>query len=180
MPAQPAWFHRLDEILRELRETGNSHLDRLAVEKLFGVRQRRARQIMAGLPGLRVGNAFAVERQALLARLEAITAGDRFQWETTRRARLAEHLDRTRRQLAARRVRIPAAADARDRSIHDLDGGIELRAGELRIAFYGAEDLAAKLFELSQAMANDWHAFAQAVEQDPASLPRTAASDAHR
>jgi hypothetical protein len=36
----------------------------------------------------------------------------------------------------------------------------------LRIEFYGAEDLAAKLFELSQAMANDWQAFARAVEEE--------------
>ena len=31
----------------------------------------------------------------------------------------------------------------------------------LRIEFFGAEDLAAKLFELSQAMANNWQAFAR-------------------
>jgi hypothetical protein len=38
--------------------------------------------------------------------------------------------------------------------------------GELRIEFFGAEDLAAKLFELSQAMTNDWQAFARAVEKE--------------
>ena len=169
MPAQPAWFHRLDEILEELRALEISHLDRLAVERVFRVRERRARQIMAGLPALQVGNAVAVERQALIVRLESTAAGDRFQWEMRlrRRTRLAEDLDRTRRDLAARRVRIPAAADVRDRSVRELGGGIELRPGELRIQFYGAEDLAAKLFELSQAMANDWHAFAQAVEDPP-------------
>ena len=65
-------------------------------------------------------------------------------------------------------MRIPAAAGVRNRSVRELGGGIELRPGELRIQFYGAEDLAAKLFELSQAMANDWQAFARAVEQDGA------------
>ena len=49
MPAQPAWFHRLDEILSALRFMTSTHLDRAAVERLFRVRQRRARQIMAGL-----------------------------------------------------------------------------------------------------------------------------------
>ena len=68
MPAQPAWFHRLDEILGALRSMTSTHLDRAAVEKLFRVRQRRARQIMAGLEGLRVGNAAAVSREALIAR----------------------------------------------------------------------------------------------------------------
>jgi hypothetical protein len=42
----------------------------------------------------------------------------------------------------------------------------------LRIEFYGAEDLAAKLFELSQAMANDWQAFARA--ERPRARPATA------
>ena len=43
MPSQPAWFHRLDEILGALRSMTSTHLDRAAVEKLFRVRQRRAR-----------------------------------------------------------------------------------------------------------------------------------------
>ena len=61
MPAQPAWFHRLEEILSALRSIESTRLDRLAVEKLFRVRQRRARQIMLGL---RVGNAAPVRRTA--------------------------------------------------------------------------------------------------------------------
>ena len=83
MPAQPAWFHRLDEILETLCGMESSHLDRLAVEKLFGVRQRRARQIMSGLPGLRAGNASAVVRTALIARLEETASGGGFQWKRT-------------------------------------------------------------------------------------------------
>ena len=77
MPAQPAWFHRLAEILGALRSMTSTHLDRAAVEKLFRVRQRRARQIMAGLEGLRVGNAAAVSREALIARLERTAASGR-------------------------------------------------------------------------------------------------------
>ena len=57
MPAQPAWFQRLDEILADLRSMTSTRLDRQAVEKLFGVGQRRARQLMAGLDGIRAGNA---------------------------------------------------------------------------------------------------------------------------
>ena len=51
--------------------------------------------------------------------------------------------------------RRPAAADVRERLLEDLSAGIALRPGKLRIAFCGAEDLAAKLLEISQAMAND-------------------------
>ena len=31
MPSQPAWFHRLDEILSALRAMTSTHFDRLAV-----------------------------------------------------------------------------------------------------------------------------------------------------
>ena len=75
MPAQPAWFHRLDEILGALRAMTSTHLDHAAVEKLFRVHQRRARQIMAGLEGLRVGSAAALSREALISRLEQTAAG---------------------------------------------------------------------------------------------------------
>ena len=61
MLAQPAWFQRLDEILADLLAIESTHLDRRAVQKLFRVRQRRARQIMLGL---RVGNAAPVRRTA--------------------------------------------------------------------------------------------------------------------
>jgi hypothetical protein len=43
-----------------------------------------------------------------------------------------------------------------------------LRPGELRVQFSSAEDLAAKLFEISQAMANDWPGFVHATEPPPA------------
>src|ERR1035437_7279143 len=104
MPSQPAWFHRFDEILETLRGMESTHLDRQAVQKLFGVRERRARQLMAGLPGLRAGYAFAVARLALIARLEETAQGGLFQWETNRRARVVEELDRTRRDRKSTRL----------------------------------------------------------------------------
>lgn len=164
MPARPAWFHRLHSILEDLRSVPASHLDRQAVERLFAVSERRARQLMAGLPGLQVGNAFAVERAAFIERLEASKAGGPFQWEVARRQRLVEQIDRAHRQAAAARILIPCSDNVRERKVDQLAAGIELHAGELRVIFRGAEDLAAKLFELSQAMANDWEAFAARVE----------------
>ena len=79
---------------------------------------------------------------------------------------MVEALDLARRQLAAQHVRIPAAVDVRERLLEDLSAGIALRPGELRITFSGAKDLAAKLLELSQAMANDWPAFRRTVEEN--------------
>ena len=165
MPTQPAWFHQLDSILDQLRGLTISYLDRQAIERLFLVRERRARQLMAGLPGLQVGNAFAVERLALLRRMEETGAGDRCQWERNRRTRVVEELDRSRRQLAARCVVVPAAPDVREREVSGLSAGIDLAPGELRVRFNSAADLAGKLFEISQAMANDWETFTSRAGQ---------------
>ena len=56
------------------------------------------------------------------------------------------------------------APDVRDRRMKDLPAGIHLQPGELRIEFFGAEDLLRHLFELSQAMVNDFGRFQAAVE----------------
>ena len=165
MPSKPAGFHRLPEILDILRSLEAGHLDRQAVEQLFGVGERRSRQLMAGLPVIRVGNAGAVSRLALLERMEETAASGVYQWEVARRARVVEELERTRRELAARRVQISLSLAAEHRRFGDLPAAIELRPGELRVAFSGAEELAAKLVELSQAMAQDWGGFIRAVEQ---------------
>lgn len=164
MPVQPAWFHRLDQILGELRCLEVSHLDRQAIEKLFRVRQRRARQLMACLPCLRIGNAVAVERTALLLWLETIAAGDPFQRELSRRARVADALELLHKHAAAQRIRISAPSDSRERTFRGLPSGVQLRPGELRIEFASAQDLAAKLFELSQAMANDWDGLVRTLD----------------
>ena len=61
---------------------------------------------------------------------------------------------------------IPPAADAQDRRLCDLPSDITLRPGEPRIEFFGAEGPAAKLFGLSQAMANDRIAFARTSKEE--------------
>ena len=60
------------------------------------------------LTGIRAGNATAISRPALIERMEATASSGVYQWEVRRRTRLAEELERTRREIAARRVRIPA------------------------------------------------------------------------
>ena len=71
MPSKPTWFHRLPEICDVLTRMDSSHRDRQRAEKLFGGGARRARQWMAGI---RVGNAAAISRGALIERMEE-TAG---------------------------------------------------------------------------------------------------------
>ena len=43
----------------------SSHLDRQAVGQLFGVGERRARQLMTSLPGIHAGNAAVAAQRAV-------------------------------------------------------------------------------------------------------------------
>ncbi len=106
-----------------------------------------------------IGNAVAVSRAALIERLEMTSAGDRFQWVIRKRSRVVDSLETLRKHAAAAPVRVPAPANARDRLFANLSPEIILHSGDLHIHFANAEDLAAKLFELSQALANDWLTF---------------------
>ena len=120
---------------------------------------------MTGLPGIRVGNAAAISRLALIERMRETAASGVYQWAVARRGRVVEELGRTRRELAARRVQIPVSPAGAHRRFGDLPEAIRLSEGGLRMAFSGAEDLAAKLVELSQAMPHDWTGFMRTVEE---------------
>src|SRR4051812_48242671 len=84
MPAQPSWFPRLSAILRTLRALQEvPFLDRQAFEQIFQLKDRRARLLMARFRGVRIGNAWAVERLELIQALERIQRGGRVSVGTT-------------------------------------------------------------------------------------------------
>ncbi|MDQ2840097.1 MAG: hypothetical protein M3Y72_03475 [Acidobacteriota bacterium] len=166
MPAQPTWFPRLTQIVADLRAMNNVLvIDRHAFERLFQVRDRRARVLMSRFAGIQIGNAWAVDRQQLIETLEAIQRGEEFQWEQRRRKRIAAIYEQAKREHPARQVQIPITKETRTRTVSSLPSGVKLSRCELHIQFSNAEDLAGKLFELSQAMARDWDAFARAAEE---------------
>lgn len=133
-----------------------SHLDRQAVEVLFGVKERRARQLMAGLPSIQIGNAVAVDRRALLRRVEEVQASGLYQWEVSRRLRVAREVERSRNQWAARQVTIEVPRHTAGPGFDRMPNGIRLEDGQLCIDFKGAQDLAAKLWLFSQILTEDW------------------------
>jgi hypothetical protein len=166
----PEWgYFALSEIesmlLEELKCMSVPLLDRAAIEKLFGVRRRRAIQLMSTFGGgYLIGKTFLIDRLQLIANLEIISRGEEFLFEHRRKERLAADLDRSRKELAGRRVVIPTASEAHERWVKDLPVGIHLKAGELRIEFHGTEDLLRHLFELSQAILNDYKKFTDICE----------------
>jgi hypothetical protein len=166
MPAKATWLLDVPEILKELAEMKAPFLDRTAVERLFGVRRRRAIQLMSGFGGgYLVGKTFLISRRQLIASLEAVARGEEFFLESRRRERLVHDLEKTRKEIRGRRVKVQAPAEAREMGVGDLPAGIHLRPGELRIEFFGTEDLLRHLFELSQAIINDYPRFQGLIEE---------------
>jgi hypothetical protein len=139
-------------------------VDRAVLEKLLRLHRRAAIRLMHNLGGYLAGRTYLIDRNQLIIQLERIARGEGFVEERERRARLSDELEKTRRLAPGRKVRIDVPADVRDRRMKDLPAGIHLQPGELRIEFFGAEDLLRHLVELSQAMVNDFGRFQAAVE----------------
>jgi len=165
MPAKSQWIPRLPDILRLLTALPSPVLDRSGVENLFGVGRRRAILLLHQFGGFQSGQTFFVDRLALIQQLEEIREGGAFRAERERRNRLAADLERTRQLAPGRKVKIATAERVRDRRLADLPAGIQLKPGELRIEFFGTEDLLRHLFELSQAVMNDYKRFQEIVEE---------------
>ena len=163
MPMKKTWLLRLSEIREELTAVEAPVIDRAMCERIFGVRRRRALQLMHAFCGWQSGQAYLVDRLALLRRLEGVQDGEEFVGEQRRRQRLTETLEKTRRHRVAARVTLPVAGNAELRTIADLPPGVHLQPGSLSVEFGQAEDLLAKLFELAQAAAHDFDGFRRMV-----------------
>jgi hypothetical protein len=164
VPRKAEWTEQIPSALEDLHRFPAPVIDRPVLEKLLRVQRRTAIRLLNRFGGFQSGKTFLIDRLQLIAKLEEIDCGEDVTSERDRRSRLADELEKTRRLAPGRKVRIDTAADVRDRVMQDLPAGIHLRPGELRIEFFGAEDLLRHLYELSQAMVNDFGRFQAAVE----------------
>jgi len=165
MPAKPQWLLQLPAILDTLDSLPSPVVDRLVIEKVFGVGRRRAILLLHSFGGFRSGQTFFIERQKLINQLQRIREGEEFTGERQRRNRLARDLEQSHQLSPGRNIGIAAADDVRERQLADLPRGIDLKPGELTVEFSGAEDLLRQLFELSQAILNNYAAFEDLVSQ---------------
>ncbi len=164
MPPIPQWFQRLPEIVEELSALEAPVVDRATLEQVFGLSRRATINLMHRFGGYQAGKTFLVDRQPLIERLRSIVKGEDYDYEQKRKERLVEILAKLRRQRAGAQVSIPVEPDVFSRKLADLPEGVSLEPGELRITFTGAEDLLQKLFELGQAISNDFEQFRKVVE----------------
>ena len=159
MPRRIEWLEQLPSALEELRQFPAPVIDRAILERVLRIHRRVAIRLMHRFGGFQSGKTFLIDRLQLIEQLERVSRGEEVSFERDRRTRLVGQLTEARRLASGRHVQIDTANDVRDRVLADLPAGIHLKAGELRIEFVGAEDLLRHLYELSQAIVNDYDHF---------------------
>ena len=164
MPARKTWLLRLTQIREELSALTVPVIDRAVFERIFGVRRRRAVQLMHFFAGFQTSQALLVDRLELLRQLAPLEASAEYVLERCRRERLTEALEKLRRHHQAAAVALPVQPDVLGRKLAELPEGICLEPGRLRVNFTRAEELLATLYELAQAAANDFESFRRTVE----------------
>lgn len=169
MPMKKTWLLRLPEIREELTALAVPVIDRVMVERIFRVRRRRALQLMQYFGGWQAGQAYLLDRLALLRQLAPLEDSMEFAVEQRRRQRLLATLEQIRRQRAGAQVSLPVAGDACACAIFDLPAGVHLQPGSLQVKFGQPEELLAKLYQLAQAAAQDFESFRMIAAGGPAS-----------
>src|SRR5450759_349636 len=112
MPAKPEWLLRLPEIRAELEHLSVPVVDRAGIERIFGLRRRRAIELMHEFGGYQAGRTFLLDRARLLEALQSLESGEDYTAEKRRRERLGDVVEASREHLISTRVRIPVRAAA--------------------------------------------------------------------
>lgn len=155
---------RVPEIIATLSALPTPWVDREVVERAFELRRRRAIQLLHAFEGFQVGRTFLADRQAVLAWLRAVEAGQDYHWESRRRRRLGEKLAAARQQARAARVSIEPPQPA-----PGWPPGVAVETGCMSIEFAGVQDLLSKLYGLARAAADDFEQFQEALKNAPPS-----------
>jgi hypothetical protein len=164
MPAKALWLLQIPDIIAILERFEAPVVDRAVIERVFGLRRRRAIELLHHFGGYQAGRTFLVDRRVLIDQLRRLAQGEEFQMESRRKERLGNKVDQLRRHLPAAQARIPVQAGVFSRKLAELSAGVVLEPGHLHITFSGTEDLLSKLYELSQAASNDFDRFRAATE----------------
>jgi hypothetical protein len=159
MPAKPEWLLRLPEIRVELEHLDVPVVDRAGIERIFGLKRRRAIELLHQFGGYQAGRTFLLDRARLLEALKSLESREDYTAEKRRRERLRDVVEASREHLILTRVQIPVRAAAVRPSLDRLAPGVLLLPGILSIEFRHPIELLEKLYGLAQALTHDFEKF---------------------
>ena len=159
MLAKPEWLLRLPDIRAELEHLDVPIVDRAGIERIFGLRRRRAIELMHEFGGYQTGRTFLLDRARLLEALQSLESREDYTAEKRRRERLRDVVEASRERPILTRGRIPVRAAAVRPSLDRLAPGVLLLPGILSIEFRHPIELLEKLYGLAQALTHDFERF---------------------
>ena len=164
MPAKPRWFSKINDIIQELEALPRPFVDSATVEFLLGVGRRRAQQILTPCITHRVGSNGLADRDALIARLRRLAAGDDVHYERQRRRKVAELLGELQNQP---RLLVEAPVAVASQEFENLPEGVHLAPGRITVSFEQPREALEKLLALAMAIGNDFDRFERSVTPAP-------------
>ena len=117
MPAKALWLLQIPEIVALLETFDVPVVDRSIIERLFGLRRRRAIELLHRFGGYQAGRTFLIDRRLLIEHLRRLADGEEFQRESRRKERLDHTVDQLRRHQTAARVKISVQPDVFSRKL---------------------------------------------------------------
>ena len=165
MPAKPAWYSKINNVIRELEALPRPFVDRPTIEFLLGVGRRRAQQIMAPCVTERIGATGLADRAALIAHLRRLAEGEDGYYEFQRRRRLAAIFARLHRERLERpQLLVEAPAQVLKQEWENLPDGIRLEPGRITVTFDQPQEALEKLLALAMVIGNDFDRFERQVK----------------
>jgi hypothetical protein len=166
MPAKPAWYSKINDIVRELDVLPRPFVDRATVEFLLGVGRRRAQQIMAPSITDRVGTNGLADRNLLIARLRRLAHGDDAYYEVERRRKVARAIDRLRQErLDQPQLLVEAPVTVVNQELEYLPPGVRLEPGRVTVEFEEPREALEKFLALAMAIGNDFDRFERSTRR---------------
>ena len=164
MPAKPAWYSKIDEVIGELQALPRPFADRATLEFLLGVGRRRAQQIMAPCITEHIGANGLADRDALIAHLRRLAQGDDGYYERQRRHNVAVILAQLQKERLERpQLLVEAPVQVLTQEFEDLPAGVTLEPGRITVTFEQPQQALEKLLALAMAISNDFDHFEREV-----------------
>src|ERR1017187_5840834 len=166
MPAKPAWYSKINDIVRELDVLPRPFVDRATVEFLLGVGRRRAQQIMAPSITDRVGTNGLADRNLLIARLLRLAHGHDAYFEVERRRKVARVSHRHRQErLDQPQLLVEAPVTVVNQELEYLPPGVRLEPGRVTVEFEEPREALEKFLALAMAIGNDFDRFERSTRR---------------
>ena len=165
MPDKPLWCGHLEEAVVSLRALPYPWVDRQTVERVLGVRRRRAQQILQPCVRQQIGSNGVADREELIAHLRRLSAGEVANYERRRRERLAKVLESVHQSWTRHpKALVEAPTTVVNQKLEHLPQGVVLEQGKLTVHFTTAVEALEKLLAVAIAAGNDIEGFSRIVE----------------